>query len=124
MLDIFASVMFLYGLIVLVKQHKLDRFWTILGSLGLSIAWISLGGNQANLIIILPFIYLLAGIGIQNILNQWIEVFPRNPIARNVGYAVLIGTVFLASNYQCQRYFNAWANNNKTKAVFNQQLPQ
>lgn len=123
-LDIFTTVLVLYGFVTLSKQSKLDRFWLIIGLFIVTILWVSLTQNLANLIVLVPFLYILAGIGLQRLINQWVGVFPRNPIAKIIGYGLVVVTVGLTINLHIQRYFIAWPNTEETKATFSLQLPQ
>lgn len=121
-LDIFAVVLLCLGLIGVAKRHKLDRLWIFIGIFTLTISWVGVTGNQAGIVILLPFLYLVIATGLQRFMNQWLEVFPRNPIARWVGKGLLLAAVVLSVNFQLQRYFVAWPHADETKAVFNQQL--
>lgn len=119
-LDIFATVMIVYGGIILLRQYKLDRFWTIAGIFLLAVIYIGITTNRLAIILLLPFAYIVAGIGIQNLINQWTSVFPKNPIARIIGSMLLFITIAFSINFQTHRYFVAWPNNTQTKAVYNQ----
>lgn len=73
----------------------------------------SLGGVVGDAIL-LPFIYLLASIGIGRMLGNWFIVFPRNPVARNIGLGLIIGMIALVGYYHITRYFVAWPNSPET----------
>jgi len=122
-LDIFASALFIVGCFSLAKRLKLDRFWTLLGIFLLLLLWIGLTTNQLYLVALLPFLYIVIGFGIQELLSRWYGVFPRNPIARSVGTGLVFIALFISINFQIQRYYVAWSNNSATKEVFNQNLP-
>lgn len=121
-LDVFATAMFVYGAYNLIRQYRLDRLWTILGIFLIAILWIGASTNRQGIIILLPFVYIVIGIGIQNFLNIWLKVFPRNPIARTTGSLLLLAAICLSVNFQAYRYFIAWPNSNQTKAVFQQEF--
>lgn len=117
-LDVLASVLFIFGSIRVLQRYKLDRAWLLFGILALTLVWIGITGNLLYLVMILPFIYLIIGFGIQELLGQWMRVFPRNPIARSVGLCLMVVAVALAANFQLRRYFIAWPNNSETKQAF------
>lgn len=122
-LDVFASVMFIYGLYVLLKQYKLDRLWTLGGIFALTLIWIGVTTNRMGIVMLLPFVYIIVGVGLQRFINQWLSVFPKNPIARWVGGLLLFTAIVISVNFQSHRYFVAWPNNQQTRAAFDQKLP-
>ncbi len=117
-LDIFATTMFLYGIISLIQRFRLDRFWIIVGVFLLGLLWIGITANWQGLILLLPFVYIVIGFGTQKLINEWLAVFPRNPIARYTGAALLAIVIVSAINFQLHRYFVAWPNSDATKQVF------
>lgn len=115
-LDIVSSVLFLLGLYRLrfSPAHKMMK-WS-----GVIVAgWIvGAGFGAINIAIFLPLIYIIIGGGISFLLVQWFTVFPRNPIARSTGVAIVSGLVILVSIYHLDRYFIAWPLSHETRAVF------
>lgn len=122
-LDVFAAVMFLYGVISLIGKYKLDRLWILVAIFCLGLIWVGIAADPLKLFALLPFIYLVIGFGLQRLVNQWMSVFPKNPIARYVGTALFVIAVATSVNFQLHRYFVAWPNNNETKQVMNHELP-
>lgn len=122
-LDIFAVFMFGYGALTLLRQWRLDRLWTLAGVFLLSILWIGMTTNRLAVVLLLPFVYILVGIGLQRFANKWTEVFPRNPIARWTGGILLFAAIMVSINFQAYRYFVAWPNNDRTKAIYTEQYP-
>jgi hypothetical protein len=53
---------------------------------------------------------------------QWFTVFPRNPIARGSGIAVICLMLFFSVLYQTRVYFVAWPHTTATRQAFD--LPQ
>lgn len=121
-LSVFGTAMFIYGISKLIKGFRLDRFLAILGIILLTFIWIAIGGNQQAIIMVLPFIYLIIGFGLENLLGKWFSVFPRNPIARSVGMGLMLIAAALAVNFQLQRYFRAWPNAPATKQAYTHHL--
>ncbi len=120
-LDVFATVMFVYGSFHLLRQYRLDRLWTIGGIFVLATLWIGATTNRWAILVLLPFVYLVVGIGIQKFINIWLKVFPLNPIARIIGSTFLLAAIVLSINFQVYRYFVAWPNADATKEVFTHQ---
>jgi len=122
-LDVFATTMFLYGLLSLLQKYKLDRFWIVIGIFAITILWIGVTTNRYALLILLPFVYIVIGFGIQKLIDQWMSVFPRNPIARYTGAALLAVVIVSAINFQIHRYFVAWPNADATKQALMYEIP-
>ncbi len=117
-LDITSSVLVLLGIIQFVRHYKLDRT-KLLGIIGLlGIALLALGG-PVSIVLLLPFVYLVATEGLRWLLELWLQVFPRNPFAR--GFAVIVVTILVLSiaTYQVSRYFIAWSSVPETRALYN-----
>lgn len=123
-LDIFATTMFAYGAFRLAKQYRLGRLWLILGTFVLATAWIGATGQRGAVLILLPVVYLVVGIGTQNFINAWLKVFPLNPIAKTVGSILLLAAILLSINFQVYRYFVAWPHADATKGVFTKEYHQ
>lgn len=118
-LDIFADVMFILGLYSFWKHRSLERSTQLFGSILLGIILISLGG-PVNITLIIPLIYIIIGVGVLFMWDQWSKIFPYNPVARSVGLALMAIAIFVSCNYQIQRYFTAWPADPTTQAVFSQ----
>lgn len=122
--DIFATVMFIFGSWALFKKYRLDRLWTLGGIFLLTLVWIGITTNRLGIVLLLPFVYIVVGFGMQRLMNQWNSVFPKNPIARIFGGLLLAGAVCLSLNFQAYRYFIAWPNNDATKSAYSQAYPR
>ena len=68
--------------------------------------------------ILLPIIYAFAIAGLIELMKRWFSYFPRNPLARNFGVAMLVIAISLTSFYQMERYYVAWAQSPETRAVY------
>lgn len=120
LLDVFTSVMFAVGVYVFARSFSLDRSKFLLFGFVLLTLLVALGGIP--LVILLPFVYLIAAEGISYLLNEWLEVFPRNPVARGLGVTIVTLAVLTTSLYHVRSYFVAWPNVPETKTTFNQKL--
>jgi hypothetical protein len=112
-IDIFTCAMLILGLFDSYAERGLDRTKMVVGFFAISIILVCLGGVVSEAIL-LPFIYLLASIGIGRMLGNWFIVFPRNPVARNIGLGLIIGMIALLGYYHITRYFVAWPNSPET----------
>ena len=117
LLGIFASVVSAVGVYAYWFKLRLDRTKALLYLLIFSAVLSSFSG-QTSLSIILPLMYVLATGGITLLLQQWLTVFPRNPLARSIGRGLVTVAVLFAAFYQINQYFVAWPNSPSTKAAF------
>lgn len=116
-LDVFVTTMFFLGGWRLIAGIKLVRTQIFIAIFVLSTLLIGLGGS-VTLIILVPFIYLVAAGGINYMLRQWYTVFPRNPIAKALGLGLLSAVVVLAAGYHLRHYFIGWPQASATQTVF------
>lgn len=100
--------------------RKLDRTKLIAAGLVICSALGALNFQAA--ISLLPFLYILTAAGLTLLLQQWFTVFPRNPLARNIGVGLICAVVGLASFYHIRRYMVAWPRTPETRAIYS--LPE
>jgi hypothetical protein len=117
LLDFFTIAMFFLGGYLYIRHAKLGRFWLLVGILLVGTVLASLGGG-VTLTLLVPFIYIIAAAGIGFMLDRWMAVFPRNVIARGVGYGMLCVAVLAACFYSFRHYFIAWPQAAATKTVY------
>ncbi len=122
-LSIFSIVMFVIGVIWLLRSLRLERARAQLSAIAIASILIILGG-PAPLAILIPFIYIICVAGLTYMLNEWFVVFPRNPIARTAGASLITVAVVMTSFYGVTRYYIAWPNSPDTKNSFQQQAVQ
>jgi hypothetical protein len=117
LLGTIGTVLMLLGAYWFVKHWRSVRTIGIFGAGIISLVLISLGG-PVNIVSILPLLYLLIAAGLHVLLSRWLTVFPRNPVARYGGVALIFVMVFFSILYQVQSYYVAWPHNTATKQVF------
>ncbi len=122
LLDIFTSFMAAVGGYLLLLERRLDRYKYIVGSGVVFTVLYGLGG-PISLLALWPAAFLLATGGISLMLGQWFTVFPRNPVARKVGVALLATVVMFAVSYNLLNYFVAWPHTPATISAFQQKKP-
>jgi hypothetical protein len=66
---------------------------------------------------------VIAAAGISYLLDKWFEVFPRNPIARAIGWIALGLVVVLACSFHVTHYFIGWPHASATHEVYTIQKP-
>lgn len=117
-LSVFGSTMFALGAYVYWRHVRLMRV-RILAALGIfgSII-IGLSDGLIGLSILVPFIYLVAAAGIGYLTDIWLEVFPRNPLARYLGLAIAALALAFACSYNLRSYFTAWPQATVTRQIF------
>jgi hypothetical protein len=117
LMDVFSTGMLVLGVYAYFYRHKLDRARVLLGCTAISVVLVGLGGT-VNIAVMLPIMYLVVASGIALMLQQWFTVFPRNPLARAIGVALISSAVFLTIFYYVNQYFMAWPHAPATRALF------
>jgi hypothetical protein len=98
------------------------RMVFLAGASIISLVLIALGG-LVTYAVLLPLLYLFVACGLNHLLGQWLAVFPRNPVARAAGIAVICTMLFFSVLYQTRSYFVAWPHNGATRQTFSHQQP-
>lgn len=110
-------ILLILGVYAQLKTPRHNTNYYLLGALVIATTLILLSG-AIFIPAIIPLMYLLIAGGMFYFLNEWLAVFPRNPIARGIGVAVIVLIVIFALGYHVRSYFNAWPNNATTKQVY------
>lgn len=118
LLSIFGIVCFILGMYIFWKYFKLARvkLCITLGFLGSIIIALSDGG--VPLTVLAPFIYIVVTLGASYIIDLWLHVFPRNPIARQLGIGMFSAVLLITVTYNLRSYFVAWPQATVTRNVF------
>ena len=87
-LDIFGVITALTGIYFYAIHIKATRTHLLFVSFLIGAILIALGGS-VPLSIVIPIIYIFIAAGLAYLLTQWLSVFPKNPIARSVGYILI-----------------------------------
>jgi hypothetical protein len=69
---------------------------------------------------VIPVVYIFAAIGILEMLWRWRAIFPRNPVPRTIGLAVLVSLLLVSTYHNYLRYFAAWANAPQTYEAYSE----
>jgi hypothetical protein len=121
-LDAFTLTMFALGCYLYVQHFKLLRTPLFILITVVTAVLVSIGG-PVSLSVIIPFMYVIAAAGISYLLDKWFEVFPRNPIARAIGWIALGLVVVLACSFHVTHYFIGWPHASATHEVYTIQKP-
>jgi hypothetical protein len=112
-LDAFASVMLAAGILFYGKHLSAPRTQLLGGTFIVGAVLFALNPT-VRFSVLVPLVYLVATAGIAFILHQWLKVFPRNPLARGVGVAVVAVVTIAACGYNLRSYYVAWPQNPAT----------
>ena len=117
-LDACTAALVLIGMYRFVIHFKLDRT-KLIALVGILGTLLITTGGPVPLVLLLPFLYLLAVEAIKWLLDMWLSIFPRNPFARSFGITIVILLILGTSFYHLNRYYLAWGYAPETRAVFN-----
>jgi 4-amino-4-deoxy-L-arabinose transferase-like glycosyltransferase len=120
LLDAFTTAMFIIGLYASYFRLRLDRTKLLL--FGLVVGSLLIVFDTGRMSILLPLVYILVAAGITFMLQQWFTVFPRNPLARSIGWSLITAAIVISSFYNLTHYFIAWPNAPTTKSVFQERV--
>jgi len=121
LLDVFSVLLAALGTYAARFSWRLTRAKLMLSCFVILFLLASLGGSMSP-VVLLPIIYLVMVAGLAFLLAQWFSVFPRNPLARFVGVALLAMIVAATSYYHISRYYVAWSQAPETRHSFNLHL--
>lgn len=106
-----------------LQKPRLHTNYFLLFSLPIAVLLASLGG-PVTYVMVVPLLALFMAGGLFYLLDQWLRVFPRNPIAKVVGVSLLAILIGFSIFYQTRAYFVAWPNASETRAVYTLPQPQ
>lgn len=120
LLNIVELVLMLLGVYYYLFNERSVRTTFLVGSLGISLV---LAGFSANVgfTVLVPVLYLLVASGLNQLLEQWLTVFPRNPFAKSIGVGLVCIMLSFSVLYQVRSYFVAWPHSTIVRANFSSQ---
>jgi hypothetical protein len=121
-LDVFSLTMFIVGGYVYSRKIRLLRTPLFIGIFLLTGLLMAIG-SSVTFTVIMPFVYLIIAAGVSHLIDLWLEVFPRNPIAKTVGWAAISLVICLACAFQVTHYFIGWPVASATHEAFTIQKP-
>lgn len=120
-IDVLTLALIILGAYAFIIRFNLTRTRALM--LTSIISWLLITMGETNFAVLLPLVYLLAAGGIMFLLQQWYSVFPKNPIARNLGLILVVAVVGISIFYNLDRYFIAWQHNPATVEAFQETVP-
>ena len=120
LLDVFSMAILVLGGYSLYFKRKLDSTKFIFGGLVLGTLVVGLGVVQV--IVLMPLLYAIVAAGIALMLQQWLTVFPQNPLARLLGSLAITLVVAITVFFHINHYFIAWPNAPATKQAFTSEI--
>ncbi|HEY5667874.1 MAG TPA: hypothetical protein VIR03_01790 [Candidatus Saccharimonadales bacterium] len=120
--DLFTLSMFAVGGYVYLRHWRLARTPIFLLIFVVTAVLMAIGGPITYSVVI-PFLYLVIAAGVTYMLDMWFSVFPRNPLARGVGWGLVGLLVGMACIYHLTHYFVGWPQAAATQTVFTAQKP-
>ncbi|HEU4914258.1 MAG TPA: hypothetical protein VFT16_02520 [Candidatus Saccharimonadales bacterium] len=121
--EVFTLAMFVLGMVLYLSKWRLARTPIFLFIFMFAWAMFAIGSPVITFTVVIPFVYIIAAGGVSHVLGEWFKIFPRNPIARGVGWGLLGFVVALACFYQLTHYFIGWPQASATHEVFTAQKP-
>lgn len=116
-------ILFIAGLLLLVQKPILRSNHFLIGALPLAAVLIILDGTT-TIALMTPLIYLTIAGGIFYLLDQWLAVFPRNPIARATGMTFMGLLAVFSVLYHANAYYTAWPHAAEMKATYSVAQPR
>lgn len=120
-LDIFTLVIALLGIIFYARHWQASRTRLLAGLFIGGGVLVGLGG-PVSFSLLIPLVYVTAATGLAYLIHEWLRTFPRNPLARGVGFGVIGLAIGLSCLYNLRAYFVAWPHNATTQATFRYRL--
>lgn len=120
--DAFSLAMLGLGSYLFVRHIQLTRA-SLTAAFVVLLAILMAVGSNITFTVILPFLYLIIASGIAYLLGTWFTVFPRNPIARTIGWIVAGATIALVLSFHLTHYFVGWPQATATNRIFTVQKP-
>ncbi|MDB5178292.1 MAG: conserved rane protein of unknown function [Patescibacteria group bacterium] len=124
MLNAFVGLMLVAGLLVGISRLHERRYQVAIAFTFIMLlpALLTTAGvpNAARAAGALPFVLVLAAIGISYMLELWYTTFPINSAARASGQAAVILLLALTLFQGYTQYFRAWAGSSEVYAAYNE----
>jgi hypothetical protein len=116
------TILLLAGASRLIKRPILRQNYFLIGTVAVSSVLVILGGS-VTIAMLVPLIYLTIAGGIFYLLDEWLTIFPRNPIAKFLGVFLVCTLALFSALYHLQAYYVAWPHSPSTKSVYTVKQP-
>lgn len=122
LLNVIELILVVIGMYHHLYLKRSLRSAFLFGSSIICLLLIGLNGG-VSFACLVPLLYLFIASGLNFLLSQWLAVFPRNPIARTTGIALICIMLGFSILYQVRTYFVAWPHVTATRQAFSHRLP-
>lgn len=120
LLDVVALGLMVLGAIFYIRHWRAQR--TQLLFLYSAAGGVLAGLNSSvPLSILMPIAYLVVTAGTAYGLHFWLRMFPRNPVPRGIGIALVGCLVLVAAFYNLKLYYEVWPHTPDTQKIQSQQ---
>jgi hypothetical protein len=116
-LNFFGLVMLVLGCMFYAQHIRAPRTRLLISYVLLGGLLFALGG-PVTISVLVPLVYLVIAAGFGYLLHEWLQVFPRNPLARAVGFGLMALAVALACLHDLRAYYVAWPHSPATQSAF------
>jgi hypothetical protein len=116
-LDIFSLSMFVLGGYLYLRHVRLVRTHLFMAIMLLTVALMAIG-SPITFSVIIPFVYMVIAGGVAYLFDRWFMVFPRNPIARSIGWGLISIIIALVCAYHIIHYFVGWPHAAATHEIY------
>ena len=117
LLDVFSLALVALGLYFYVRHYRATRSHLLASYWLVGTLLVGLGGS-VTLSLLVPLLYVLAATGVAYLIHEWLQVFPRNPFARQIGIGLVAVAIVVSCGYNLRAYFVAWPHAEPTLAAF------
>jgi hypothetical protein len=117
--DIFSLFMFIIGFYYFERRLALKRSKMLFGGLAMGILICSISKvDMLNVSILLPLVYIFVSAGLHETITRWLNVFPRNPLARSTGIIAIAIALGFTSSYHLTKVFIARPGNPEIRELY------
>lgn len=120
LLDPFIAVTAIAGIVIAVSAASRRKYFFLLSWLGLFILYASLkrGVQIADLVGILPVLYVFSALALDYVIEKWFATFPLNKRAQLLAIFVISIFFALSAVYNFDRYFVGYKDSLQVKQEF------
>jgi hypothetical protein len=118
-IDIFSLFMFIIGVYYFERRFALKRSKLLFGGLLMGILICSISKvDMLNVSLLLPLVYIFVSAGLHETITRWLNVFPRNPLARTTGIVAIAIALGFTSSFHLTKVFIARPGNPEVRALY------
>jgi len=120
LLNILALGLLVLGVVFYIRHWRAQRTQLLFVYFAAGGVLAGLSGG-VPLSILMPIAYLVVTAGTAYGLHFWLRMFPRNPVPRGIGIALVGCLVLVAALYNLKLYYEVWPHNPDTQKIQSQQ---